>query len=569
MNWFINLPLRRKLGLFYGLFIALLAVLVGSGQFVLEDNRRAAAVGLDLERFEAGVNRLRADVLTLLVRGTNAELAGALTTITNGSHELTLVLQQLRAAARGNPPLLAQLELLGGLREAFAKTRDAEILPLLRAGNLPAARELALGVQFERYLQVRELAAALARQTTLEYEQSARRAATALVLVGIAALVLAAGLLGVLNRSLAEPLDRLTAAAGRIARGDLAAGELGAPRGDEVGALAAAFGRMTQSLREVAGAADKVAQGDLRVAVRPQSERDLLGTAFAGMVTGLRGLTAEVNAAMNVLGAQAAEIAAATSQMTASAGETATAVSETTTTIEEVRQTAQLTAEKTQRVAAGAQVAARSAGAGRVATEAAGVGMGRIRGHMQAVAECLARLREQAEGVAELVAAVEDLSQRSNLLAVNAAIEAAKAGEHGRSFAVVAQEVRSLAEQSRLATTQVRGILAEIQQATAAALVVTEQGTEAVELGVQQAAQAGAAIQVLAGTATESAQAAVQIAASTSQQLAGVEQVAAAMLNIRQASAANAAGARQVEVAAQNLAQVGRKLRAAVETFKI
>src|SRR5581483_4850456 len=97
--------------------------------------------------------------------------------------------------------------------------------------------------------------------------------------------------------------------------------------------------------------------------------------------------------------------------------------------------------------------------------------------------------------VGDIIATVEDLAQQSNLLSVNAAIEAAKAGENGRGFAVVAQEVKSLSEQSRQATTQVRTILSDIQKAAAAAVMATEQGTKAVESGGKQTEAAGESIQ--------------------------------------------------------------------------
>src|SRR5690606_7732014 len=125
---------------------------------------------------------------------------------------------------------------------------------------------------------------------------------------------------------------------------------------------------------------------------------------------------------------------------------------------------------------------------------------------------------EQGQAIGEIIAAVNDLAEQSNLLAVNAAIEAAKAGEHGRGFAVVAQEVRSLAEQSKQATAQVRTILQDIQKATTAAVLATEQGSKAVEDGVRQTTEAGEAIAALAEMIDEAAQAATQIAASSQQQ---------------------------------------------------
>src|SRR5262249_21707647 len=152
----------------------------------------------------------------------------------------------------------------------------------------------------------------------------------------------------------------------------------------------------------------------------------------------------------------------------ASAGETATAVGETTTTVEEVRQTAQVASQKARLVADSSQKAAQISQGGRKSTEDVIAGMVRIRQQMQAMAESMVRLSEQGQAIGQIIATVEDLAAQSNLLAVNAAIEAAKSGEHGKGFSVVAQEVKSLAEQSRQATNQVRTILSEIQKATTA-----------------------------------------------------------------------------------------------------
>jgi len=163
-----------------------------------------------------------------------------------------------------------------------------------------------------------------------------------------------------------------------------------------------------------------------------------------------------------------------------------------------------------------------------------------------------------------LIATVNDVAEQSNLLAVNAAIEAAKAGEAGRGFAVVAAEVKALAEQSKQATAQVRGILGEIQRATQAAVMAAEQGVKASEAGAGVAGRAGEAIRLLSESLTESAQAAQQIVVSVEQQSVGMDQVALAMQNIQQASAQNLASTRQVDRAAQDLNELARELTALV-----
>src|SRR4030067_173625 len=109
--------------------------------------------------------------------------------------------------------------------------------------------------------------------------------------------------------------------------------------------------------------------------------------------------------------------------------------------------------------------------------------MHRIQEQMESIAQSIVRLSEQGQAIGEIIATVNDLAEQSNMLAVNAAIEAAKAGEQGKGFAVVAQEVKSLAEQSKQATAQVRTILGDIQKATSGAVMATEQGSKAGETG--------------------------------------------------------------------------------------
>jgi methyl-accepting chemotaxis protein len=176
---------------------------------------------------------------------------------------------------------------------------------------------------------------------------------------------------------------------------------------------------------------------------------------------------------------------------------------------------------------------------------------------------------EQNQAIGKIIATVSDLAEQSNLLAVNAAIEAAKAGEQGKEFAVVAQEVKSLADQSKQAAAQVRAILNDIQKAMSTAVRATEQGSKAVEAGVKQSEEAGQAIRMLTDSIAQSAQAATQIVASSQQQLIGMDRVAMAMTSIKQASVQNVAGTQRIETAAQHLHSLDQTLMQLVEQYKV
>ncbi len=371
------------------------------------------------------------------------------------------------------------------------------------------------------------------------------------------------------TRNISKPLKEITSSAMQIAEGNLIANLGYNNRKDEVGVLAQTFNKMILSLQNMADVAKEIADGNLNVSVKPQSDNDVLGKAFTTMIINLRSLTKDILEGVNVLSSSASEILASTTQVASSSVETATAVSQTTATVEEVKQTAQLSNQKAKYVSDTSQKAAQVSVNGKKSVELSLDGMNRVQTQMGIIAMNIVKLSEQSQSIGEIIATVNDLADQSNLLAVNAAIEAAKAGEQGKGFTVVAQEVKNLAEQSKQATNQIRSILSDIQKAMSTAVLSTEQGTKAVESGVKQSMEAGESIQVLSDSISEVAQAAAQIAASSKQQSVGMDQVTSAMENIKLASSQNVAGTKQAEAAAQNLHNLGQRLKDLVERFKM
>ena len=417
--------------------------------------------------------------------------------------------------------------------------------------------------------EMKEQETGLLATRSAEENHRAHRTELTIIAGNLCAFVLLS-LAGVLlTRNIAIPLGEVSAVAQKIASGDLSVSFASNSRRDEVGILAATFAEMTRSLGQMARVAQQISSGDLTVEVKPKSDKDILAKAFAAMVANLRRVTGEMQESIGVLSSSAQQIVATTTQVAAAATETAAAVTETTTTVEEVKQTAQLATQKAKYVSESAQRAAQVSENGKKSALESIAAMKQIREQMESIAESIVRLSEQSQMIGEIMLSVNDLAEQSNLLAVNASIEAAKAGEQGKGFAVVAQEVRNLAEQSKQATTQVRSILNDIQKATNAAVMVTEQGSKAVEAGVKQSLQAADSVQKLGESIAEAAQAATQIAASSQQQMAGMDQVAQAMQNIKTASTQNVASTRQTEVAAKDIGELGRKLIELVALYRV
>lgn len=542
-RFFNNLSTRTKLMLSFGAMWLLLAVVsvtayVGITNIALAEQKLRDKDFQMIGQFvDLRYNQLfsRTQILNMMLTTDRSEQEVIEQTILEHAQETDTIIEALLPL---DPDAMFQSKLqeLKNDIAAYRQTRKQEIA-LIYAGKVEEAARLDLDVGAEQFDKIRLLAVEMsnhvsseADQQLVQDQQSARSSVILLMIIGVIALLSGVGMVVVLNQAIANPLIRISKFAEQIAAGDLSINLPTDQRRDEVGALSQAFRQMTETLRRS---------------------------------------VSDISEAVSLLGSSASEILAATTQVASGTAETATAISETTTTVEEVRQAVRLSSQKAQSVSESAQRVARSSQSGQKAVEETVIGMDRIREQMETIAQTVVRLSEQSQSIGGIIAAVNDLADQSNLLAVNAAIEAAKAGEQGKGFAVVAQEIKSLAEQSKQATAQVRGILSDVQKATGNAVMATEQGSKAVEAGVKQSAQAGEAIQVLSKTSGEAVQATIQIESSSQQQVVGMDQIGAAMENINQAGAETAASMRQVEASAQNLHQLGQKLKELVEQFKV
>jgi methyl-accepting chemotaxis protein len=231
--------------------------------------------------------------------------------------------------------------------------------------------------------------------------------------------------------------------------------------------------------------------------------------------------------------------------------------------------TAEQTAGKAAEVAALAQGSAAAGDDGLIAVRSIVDGMAEIRSTLDALAGNILDLSEQAAQINEIIATVGDLADQSNLLALNASIEAAKAGEQGRGFAVVAAEVRNLADQSKEATAAVRTILGEIQRATNAVVLATEAGSRSAEERSGQAEHAGEVIAELTSVVHQAAQAVQVIAVSAHEQSVGMDQIAVAMNEIRDASTSYAEGSAALQRSASDLDTVATALRELASRYRV
>jgi methyl-accepting chemotaxis protein len=503
---------------------------------------------------------------------------------------------QLRALVADNPPQVARVDQMIQLHQRWVSAAGTPEIAARRAGGIEvAARLIENGTGKGLIDQLRSAVdqfigteQSLLRSRTAS-SASVSRTAKVLLLVGFGlVVVLGLGIGLALSGRLSSNIQAVASAAEGVAAGDLTR-RARVRSDDEIGELARSFNSMAgqlqaiidseratkdaleKAVREYSAFAARIAEGDLtaRVAANGTGDLQTLSENLNGMVIGLAELSGQVRNGVQSMRSTTSEILAAVSQHTASASQQSAAITQTSSTVDEARAASEQTARKAKEVAEQARASVKVSDDGTKAAETIARAMEQIRDRVQAIARDILTLSEQTQQIGEITATVDDLADQSNILALNASIEAAKAGEHGKGFAVVAAEVRNLAEQSKAATDQVRGILSDIQKATTGAVLATEHGTKVVDEGLVLTEQARVGIRSLAETIREAAQAAQQIAASAHQQSIGMDQIAEAMKEVNEGTTQFVAGAQQSQRAAEDLNELSQNLSSLAERYRV
>jgi len=261
------------------------------------------------------------------------------------------------------------------------------------------------------------------------------------------------------------------------------------------------------------------------------------------------------------LGVSAVDLSTTSREQASGSAQQASAISEVTSTIEEMGYTARQIAQSSENVAQVADHTLEAVGRGQAAVDESVAAMEGIKGRVQELADKVLALGEHSQRIGEIMEIINSIADETHLLALNAAIESAGAGEHGRRFAVVASEVKNLANRALESSKEVRGIIAEIQRATNASVMAAEEGLKETERGVQQVYQAGRAMEEIVVLAQRNSEAGQEISLATTQQRSASEQIVETMREIADVANQTAEGSRQLADAATTLSAIADQLQ--------
>ena len=384
---------------------------------------------------------------------------------------------------------------------------------------------------------------------------------------------IAAGLVGLLiatlfQRVLSRPLDELQRGAARLAVGDLDF-RIDYQSRDEVGQLADAFRSLKEYLETLADAASRISSNNLSVMITPRSEKDILSNSFCEMVSNLSGMIRRLADTANGVASAADQITRLSDEMAGGANDQTDQVNQITTAIQEMAATIMQSTKHAEEASEASRRASSTAESGGQTVSETVQGMQSIQMVVQESSESIGKLAQSADQIDKIVSVIDDIADQTNLLALNAAIEAARAGEQGRGFAVVADEVRKLAERTSKATDEIGGVIDDVQQKTSGAVKGMETGLESVQKGRELADQAGFSLQEIVSSSQQVLAMIEQIATASTEQAQVAEDLSARIESIRNVTNNTAQRSSESADAAKSLSQQADQLREVVALFKL